>query len=101
MTTPTTTAPAVDTSTLDPVDISSLTLGELAYFERRSGISLASFGEDGTPVAGPLMVLVGIALFRTGAYPTPEAAQKAAEDVPMNEAERLILIKDKAPAQGE
>ena len=73
--------PTVDVSTLPPVTLTSLTLGELDYFEKRSGISLSSFGEPGTPMAGPLKVLVGLALYRTGAYPTPEAAQAAAEDV--------------------
>lgn len=86
----------VDVSTLPPVTLTSLTLGELDYFEKRSGISLSSFGEPGTPMVGPLKVLVGLALYRTGAYPTPEAAQAAAEDVPMDQATRLIRTPDQA-----
>lgn len=88
----------VDTTTLQPVSLDQLTLGELAYFERRAGISLAQFGDEGAPIAGPLCVLVGIALFRTGTYPTPEAAQEAAQDVPLTEAQRLISMPQDTPA---
>lgn len=88
----------VDATTLQPISLDQLTLGELAYFERRSGISLTQFGDDDSPMAGPLCVLVGIALFRTGAYPTPEAAQEAAQDVPLTEAQRLISTNQETPA---
>lgn len=86
MATPTVT----DISDIDPISLSGLTLGELDFFERRAGISIADLGEDGKPLAGPLMVLVGIVLFRSGKYATPSEAQDAAQGVPMDLAQRLI-----------
>lgn len=79
-----------DLSTVTPIRIQDLTLGELAYFERRSGMSLAAFGEGDSPLAGPLMVLAGIALARASQYPSWEAAQEAAEELTLTQAQALI-----------
>ena len=97
-----TTAPVLpDLTDVTPVRISELTLGELAYFERRSGTSLASFGQAGEPLAAPLMVLAGILLARVHQYPTWEAAQEAAEHLTIEQAQALIVTDDEDDPVGE
>nr|WP_300339915.1 hypothetical protein [Actinomyces sp.] len=94
----TTTPVLPDLTDVTPVRVNDLTLGEIAYFERRSGTSLASFGQDGEPMAAPLMVLAGVVLARTHQYPTWEAAQEAAEHLTIDQAMALIVTDEEDPA---
>lgn len=80
----------VDITGIPPLDITTLTLGELDYFEKRTGTTFADFGSDGTPLAGPMCVMAGLALARSGLYATRAEAMTAAEDLTLDQAATLI-----------
>ncbi|GAA0959153.1 hypothetical protein [Frigoribacterium faeni] len=58
-------------------DFESLTLGEVAFLEKTTGLSLGSIGDDDAPKGDLLMALVVIVKRRTGSpeYTTVDAAQ--------------------------
>lgn len=94
-------AQTVDLAGIEPIDIRALTLGEVAYVERRTGVPLTEFGQPGSPMAAPLAAMAGVLLYRTGRWATPEAAQDAAESLTLEQAQTLILTESEDDPAGE
>ena len=75
-----TTAPALD----------GLTLGDLEYYEKKTGQPITAFDAEGAALARPMIAMCALMLYRSGAHPTRDDAYAAAADLTMEEATRLI-----------
>jgi hypothetical protein len=82
-----TTAPALD----------GLTLGDLEYYENKTGQPITAFDAEGTALARPMITMCALMLYRSGAHPTRDDAYAAASDLTMEEATRLIKPTATAP----
>lgn len=88
-------APAIPEN---PVSVSQLTIGEVAYFEDITGVRMAAL--DTEDVSARVMgAMAGLVLYRTGMYPTPADAQEAAKGIPLGQIDKYISMGDDvAPA---
>ena len=71
-------------------DISTLTLGESAFIERKSGISMAAMGDPDTPKAAMTAALACVLKRRE----TPGFTYEDALNLTMTEAETIIGMDD-------
>lgn len=88
----------------NPVSVSQLTIGEVAYFEDITGVRMAAL--DTEDVSARVMgAMAGLVLYRTGMYPTPADAQEAAKRIPLGQIDKYISMGDDvapaAPGLGE
>ena len=81
----------------NPVSVSQLTLGEVAYFEDITGVRMAAL--DTEDVSARVMgAMAGLVLYRTGMYPTPADAQEAAKRIPLGQIDKYISMGDDVAA---
>lgn len=80
----------IDLSTIKPVPMSRLTLGEIGTFERRTGISFSSMGDDDVPMAVAMAGIAGLVIHRS--HPEWSIAEcfEAADTLTLEEASRII-----------
>ena len=80
----------------NPVSVSQLTIGEVAYFEDITGVRMAAL--DTEDVSARVMgAMAGLVLYRTGMYPTPADAQEAAKRIPLGQIDKYISMSDETP----
>lgn len=73
------------------MDMNSLTLGDLEYYERKTGQPITSFDPDaGGMLATPMIAMCALMLYRRGGYQTRDDAYTAATDLTMDEATALV-----------
>ena len=73
------------------MNMNSMTLGDLDYYERKTGQPITSFDpEAGGALAVPMIAMCAIMLYRRGGYTTRDDAYTAATDLTMDEATRLV-----------
>lgn len=73
------------------MNMNSLTLGDLEYYERKTGQPITSFDPDaGGALATPMIAMCSIMLYRRGGYQTRDDAYTAATDLTMDEATSLV-----------
>lgn len=73
------------------MNMTSMTLGDLDYYERKTGQPITSFDPDaGGALASPMIAMCAIMLYRRGGYQTRDDAYTAATDLTMDEATRLV-----------
>ncbi len=73
------------------MNMNSMTLGDLDYYERKTGQPITSFDpEAGGALAAPMIAMCAIMLYRRGGYQTRDDAYTAATDLTMDEATRLV-----------
>lgn len=82
-------------------NVNSLTLGDLAYFEKTTGRSLVGLDLESGMVADAMVTLVGLILYREGKAPTRDAAVELAADYTMDQATALIGIAGPTQSLGE
>lgn len=81
------------------MNMNSLTLGDLEYYERKTGEPITSFDpEAGGRLARPMIAMCAVLLFRRGGYQTRDDAYTAAADLTMEDATALVSTKE---ASGE
>lgn len=73
------------------MNMNAMTLGDLDYYERKTGQPITSFDpEAGGALAAPMIAMCAIMLYRGGGYQTRDDAYTAATDLTMDEATRLV-----------
>lgn len=73
------------------MNMNSLTLGDLEYYERKTGQPITSFDPDaGGMLATPMIAMCSIMLYRRGGFATRDDAYTAATDLTMDEATSLV-----------
>ena len=73
------------------MNMNAMTLGDLDYYERKTGQPITSFDpEAGGARAPPQIAKCAIMLYRRGGYQTRDDAYTAATDLTMDEATRLV-----------
>ena len=73
------------------MNMNAMTLGDLDYYERKTGQPITSFDpEAGGKLAAPMTAMCAIMLYRRGGYQTRDDAFTAATDLTMDEATRLV-----------
>lgn len=73
------------------MNMNAMTLGDLDYYERKTGQPITSFDpEAGGALAAPMIAMCAIMLYRRGGYTTRDDAYTAATDLTMDEATRLV-----------
>ena len=73
------------------MNMNSLTLGDLEYYERKTGQPITSFDPDaGGMLATPMIAMCSIMLYRRGGFATRDDAYTAATDLTMDEATALV-----------
>ena len=73
------------------MNMNAMTLGDLDYYERKTGQPITSFDpEAGGALAAPMIAMCAITLYRRGGYTTRDDAYTAATDLTMDEATRLV-----------
>lgn len=73
------------------MNMNSLTLGDLEYYERKTGQPITSFDpEAGGMLATPMIAMCSIMLYRRGGYQSRDDAYTAATDLTMDEATALV-----------
>ncbi|MBF0967581.1 MAG: hypothetical protein HXK09_10730 [Actinomyces bouchesdurhonensis] len=71
--------------------MNSLTLGDLEYYERKTGQPITSFdSEAGGALAPPMIAMCALMLYRGGGFATRDDAYTAATDLTMDEATALV-----------
>lgn len=77
------------------MDMNSLTLGDLEYYERKTGQPITSFDPDaGGALATPMIAMCAVLLFRRGGYQTRDDAYTAAADLTMEDATALVSTQE-------
>lgn len=80
------------------MNMNALTLGDLEYYERKTGEPITSFDpEAGGRLARPMIAMCAVLLFRRGGYQTRDDAYTAA-DLTMEDATALVSTQE---ASGE
>ena len=73
------------------MNMNALTLGDLEYYERKTGQPITSFDPDaGGMLATPMIAMCAIMLYRGGGYQTRDDAYTAATDLTMDESTALV-----------
>ena len=73
------------------MNLQSMTLGDLDYYERKTGQPITAFDpEAGGMLAGPMIAMCAIMLYRRGGHATRDDAYAAAGDLTMAEAAALV-----------
>ena len=73
------------------MNMNALTLGDLEYYERKTGQPITLFDpEAGDMLATPMIAMCAIMLYRRGGYTTRDDAYTAATDLTMDEATALV-----------
>ena len=75
--------------------MNALTLGDLEYYERKTGEPITSFDpEAGGKLASPMIAMCAVLLFRRGGYLTRDDAYTAAAELTMEDATALVSTQD-------
>lgn len=73
------------------MNMNALTLGDLDYYERKTGQPITSFDpEAGGKLAAPMIAMCALMMYRKGGFATRDDAYTAAADLTMDEATRLV-----------
>ena len=73
------------------MNMNALTLGDLEYYERKTGEPITSFDpEAGGKLASPMIAMCAVLLFRRGGYQTRDDAYTAAAELTMEDATALV-----------
>lgn len=73
------------------MNMNALTLGDLEYYERKTGQPITSFDpEAGGALAAPMIAMCALMLYRRGGFATRDDAYSAATDLTMDEATALV-----------
>ncbi|MFC2777719.1 MAG: hypothetical protein ACFN4K_06545 [Pauljensenia sp.] len=84
------------------MNMNALTLGDLDYYERKTGQPITSFDpEAGGKLAAPMIAMCALMMYRKGGYATRDDAYTAAADLTMDEATRLVGDANTDAAAGE
>lgn len=77
------------------MNMNALTLGDLEYYERKTGEPITSFDpEAGGKLASPMIAMCAVLLFRRGGYQTRDDAYTAATDLTMEDATALVSTQE-------
>lgn len=77
------------------MNMNSLTLGDLEYYERKTGEPITSFDpEAGGKLASPMIAMCAVLLFRRGGYQTRDDAYTAAAELTMEDATALVSTQE-------
>lgn len=77
------------------MNMNALTLGDLEYYERKTGEPITSFDpEAGGKLARPMIAMCTVLLFRRGGYQTRDDAYTAAADLTMEGATALVSTQE-------
>lgn len=77
------------------MNMNALTLGDLEYYERKTGEPITSFDpEAGGKLASPMIAMCAVLLFRRGGYQTRDDAYTAAADLTMEDATALVSTQE-------
>lgn len=77
------------------MNMNALTLGDLEYYERKTGEPITCFDpEAGGMLALPMIAMCAVLLFRRGGYPTRDDAYTAAAELTMEDATALVSTHD-------
>lgn len=77
------------------MNMNALTLGDLEYYERKTGEPITSFDpEAGGKLAHPMIAMCAVLLFRRGGYQTRDDAYTAAADLTMEDATALVSTQE-------
>lgn len=77
------------------MNMNALTLGDLEYYERKTGEPITSFDpEAGGKLAMPMIAMCAVLLFRRGGYQTRDDAYNAATDLTMEDATALVSTQE-------
>jgi hypothetical protein len=77
------------------MNMNALTLGDLEYYERKTGEPITSFDpEAGGKLASPMIAMCAVILFRRGGYQTRDDAYTAAAELTMEDATALVSTQD-------
>ena len=77
------------------MNMNALTLGDLEYYERKTGEPITSFDpEAGGKLASPMIAMCAVLLFRRGGYPTRDDAYTAASELTMEDATALVSTQE-------
>lgn len=77
------------------MNMNALTLGDLEYYERKTGEPITSFDpEAGGKLASPMIAMCAVLLFRRGGYQTRDDAYTAAADLTMEDAIDLVSTQE-------
>lgn len=77
----------------------SLTVGDIEFFEHTTGTTFTALDEDNQPMGATLAALAGIGLYRAGRAPDRQTGVDMARDMPMMEA--IDLMKSVLETAGE
>lgn len=84
------------------MNMNALTLGDLDYYERKTGQPITSFDpEAGGALAAPMIAMCALMMYRKGGFATRDDAYTAAADLTMDEATRLVGDANTDAAAGE
>lgn len=84
------------------MNMNALTLGDLDYYERKTGQPITSFDpEAGGKLAAPMIAMCALMMYRKGGYATRDDAYTAAADLTMDEATSLVGGANNDAAAGE
>lgn len=79
------------------MNMNALTLGDLEYYERKTGEPITSFDpEAGGKLASPMIAMCAVLLFRRGGYQTRDDAYTAATELTMEDATALVSTQETA-----
>lgn len=77
------------------MNMNALTLGDLEYYERKTGEPITSFDpEAGGKLASPMIAMCAVILFRRGGYQTRDDAYTAAAELTMEDATALVSTQE-------
>lgn len=77
------------------MNMNALTLGDLEYYERKTGEPITSFDpEAGGKLASPMIAMCAVLLFRRGGYQTRDDAYTAAAELTMEDATALVSTQE-------
>lgn len=77
------------------MNMNALTLGDLEYYERKTGEPITSFDPDaGGKLASPMIAMCAVILFRRGGYQTRDDAYNAATELTMEDATALVSTQE-------
>ncbi len=77
------------------MNMNALTLGDLEYYERKTGEPITSFDpEAGGKLASPMIAMCAVLLFRRGGYQTRDDAYTAATELTMEDATALVSTQE-------
>ena len=77
------------------MNMNALTLGDLEYYERKTGEPITSFDpEAGGKLASPMIAMCAVLLFRRGGYQTRDDTYTAAAELTMEDATALVSTQE-------